>query len=66
MIRAATLLALALLLGACADYAGSTDGRGPAASSMEMLNLGASLLRGQSATTTNCVPLGMMISCRSF
>jgi hypothetical protein len=66
MIRTTTLTALvatALLLGACADYASGSAG-GDRASGMELLNLGASLLNRPAPVTTNCI--GMGVSCRSF
>jgi hypothetical protein len=69
MIRiatAATIIAAVLSLAACEANTGATASPGPSAASMEMLDLGASLLSRPAPVTTSCVGTGPMLSCRSF
>jgi hypothetical protein len=69
MIRIATvavLIAAAQALTACEANPGATTSTGPSTSSMELMNLGASLLNRPAPVTTNCFHAGLMVSCRSF
>jgi hypothetical protein len=69
MIRIATITALVaatLSLTACEANPGATASTGPSASSMELMNLGVSLLNRPAPVTTNCFRTGLMVSCRSF
>ena len=68
MIRIATaaaIIAAVLSLAACEANTGATASPGPSAASLEMLNLGASLLNRPAPVTTNCFRTGPMVSCRS-
>jgi hypothetical protein len=69
MIRITTtaaIIAAVLSLAACEANTGATASPGPSAASMEMLNLGASLLSRPAPVTTNCFGTGPMVSCRLF
>jgi hypothetical protein len=69
MIRIATtaaVIAATLSLTACQANPGATASTGPSASSMALMNLGASLLNRPAPVTTNCFRSGLMVSCRSF